>query len=156
MLEEVVETAEDAFDRSAKRHLVVPTSSHSLESKSVDMVGDECAVGTRCVAKTLTDHASEYGLEPLLVAVFVIPHALQGTSDAYLAAGNGYGRVEKIQIRELPVDTIIKYVDLVETMPPRASGIFNGYGALQSAALDCQRIHRPRVVGVVVGVYPSL
>lgn len=130
MFKQVVETAENAFDRAPQRHFVVPAVPDSLKGKGIYVVGNECAVRTRRMAEALADHASKYGLKSFLVGVLMLPHALQGASDANLAACNRNGRVEKIEIWELPVDAIVEDVNLVVPVSPRPGWILDGYGTL--------------------------
>lgn len=108
------------------------------------------------MAETLAYHAAEHCLESLFIAIIVIPHALQGAANSHLAAGNGNGSVEKIQIGQLAIDTVVEHVKLVEAMTPRASGILNSNSSLKSSALERKSFDFPGVVGVVIGINPGL
>ena len=94
MLQQVVQRPEDAFDGPAQSHLVLPALTQRLEGDGIDVVRDEAAVRSRGVAETLSQHAAQHRLQPLLVAVAVVPHALQDGADAHLAARYGDGGIE--------------------------------------------------------------
>lgn len=156
MLEQVVQTAEQALDRSPQSHLIMPPISHSLERDGVNMVRNEGAVGTRSVPNTLTDHTTEHGLESFFIAVLVVPHALNCATDAHLATCNLDSGIEQVQVGQLAIDAVIQNVQLVETMTPRAGWILDGNGSLKSTTFDGQGLDFRGVVSVVISIDPGL
>ena len=130
MLEQIIQTAEQRLDGAAEAHLVVPAIAHRLQGDGVDVVRDEGAVGARGVAEPLAQHPAQHRLEALLVRVVVVPHALQRAADAHLAACDGDGCVEEIEVGELAVHAVVHDVQFVVAVAPWSGRVIHCDGAL--------------------------
>ena len=63
----------------------------------------------------------------------MLPHLLERCSDAHLAACNSNNGVEKIQVRQLTVNSIIDNVNGLESV---IEWVVNDYSSLQGTTLD--------------------
>ena len=105
------------------------------------------------MAEALADHASQHGLQSLLVAIFVVPHALEGNSDAHLPTGYGDSGIEQVQVGQLPIDAIIYYVQGFEAP---IQGVVQNQDSLERPAFQRKSSHGGRGMFVVVRVDPGL
>ena len=133
VLKQIVQASKYALYASAHRHFVLPAVANGLQSNSVDMIRNETAVWPRGVAQALTDHASQHCLQPLLIAVIMLPHALEGNANTQLPAGNGDCSIEQIKVWQLTIDPVVDNVQRLETM---VEGIIDNHHALQCAAFQ--------------------
>lgn len=133
MFEEVVQTATDALHGAAQGHLVLPAVAGRLQRDRVDMIRHEAAVRPGRIPKALLDHSPEDRLQAHAVAVVVIPHLLQVSPDAHLAAGDGNGSIEEVEIGQLAIHTVVGDMQRLEAV---IEWKFKRQCALQGSALQ--------------------
>ena len=133
MLEQIVQTAEDTLHDPTHRHLVLPALAHRRQRDRIHMIGHEDAMGPAGDAEALPQHAAQHGGQAGIVAVVVLPHALQAGADAELAAGDADGGVEEVEVWELPVHAVVGDVQRLEAV---REGVVDGDGALERAGFQ--------------------
>lgn len=156
MLQDIVDASKETLDHTPKRHLVVPAIADSLESYGIDMIGHETTVGPTGVSDGLAQHAPEQSFESVVVAVIVVPHALNGASDSCVSAGNLYSSVEEVQVGQLAIYTVIDDVQLIEALSPGSGRIVYSNGSLERSSLDGKRGNSGGIMRVMVSINPGL
>lgn len=92
----------------------------------------------------------------MLVAIVVVPHALDGAADPCMSARNLHSRIEEVKVRQLAVDAVVNNVQLVEALSPGSGRVIYSDGSLKSSGFDFKRGYGARVVSVVVSINPGL
>lgn len=133
MLEEVVETAKRAFDKTTHGHLVLPTLTIRLEGDSVDVVRDEAAMGASSIAETLLDHTAEHSSQAVGVLVGMLLHGLDRSGYAHLTTCDIDDRIDEIQVGKLAIGSIIDDVNRLEAS---FLGVVDCNSTLQSTRLE--------------------
>lgn len=104
------------------------------------------------MAKPLRQHTPKHSLQPHLVAIVMMPHALHLDADAHLAARDIDRGVEEVKVGEGAVDAVVEYVDGFEPVIER---IVDCDGPLEGAAFQGEGLDGGGL-RVVVGVDPGL
>jgi len=127
MLEQIIDTAEQTFDRSSKGHLIMPAITDCLQRDGIYMIRHESTVWTCGMANSLVEHTAKNRCKSLLILVGMLPHALNRASYPHLTARDVDGCIDEIEVRQLSVHSVIYNVQFVEAMAPSTSRIVQCY-----------------------------